>query len=161
MTEFGKLVRTLAGEQVAFVLVGGVAATAHGSSRSTLDLDICYARDKANLKRLVSALAPLHPSLRGGPAGLPFLWDAETLRRGLNFTLTTDLGDLDLLGEMSGVGGYDQVRPSSVNKTLFGVECAVLSLPDLIAAKRAAGRTKDLEALVELEALWEAQRPED
>jgi hypothetical protein len=98
--------------------------------------------------------------LRGAPAGLPFLWDAETLRRGLNFTLTTDLGDLDLLGEMSGVGGYDQVRPNAVNKTVFGVECAVLSLSDLIVAKRAAGRTKDLEALVELEALWEAQRPE-
>jgi hypothetical protein len=76
----------------------------------------------------------------------------------LNFTLDTDLGPLDLLGEVSGVGGYEPAHRNAVVKTAFGVECAVLSLPDLIAAKRAAGREKDKEALLEIEALWEAQR---
>lgn len=90
--------------------------------------------------------------------GLPFLWDTETLRRGLNFTLRTDWGDLDLLGEVAGVGGYDQALVSSEPTALFGVTCAVLSLPALIAAKRAAGRPRDRYSLPELEALWEATR---
>jgi hypothetical protein len=154
------IIDAMVAKKVSFVVVGGMAAISHGSSRITFDLDVCYARDKANLERLVRALAPVHPTLRGAPPGLPFLWDAETLRRGLNFTLTTDVGDIDLLGEVSGVGGYEQARANAVNKQAFGVECAVLSLPDLIAAKRAAGRDKDLQALPELEALWEAQQPD-
>ena len=145
---------------VSFVVVGGVAGVAHGSARNTFDLDICYARDGANLQRLARAFPPLHPSLRGAPPDLPFLWDAETLRRGLNFTLDTDIGPLDLLGEVAGVGGYDEARTGALVTEAFSVPCAVLSLPKLIAAKRAAGRAKDLEALHELEALWEAQRPD-
>jgi len=80
------------------------------------------------------------------------------LRRGLNFTLTTDLGALDLLGEVAGVGSYERVRSQAVIKQVFGIECAVLSLPDLIASKRAADQAKDKEAFLELEALWEARR---
>src|SRR6266849_8084084 len=105
MIAFGKIVEALTSHGVAFVVVGGVAAVAHGSSIVTRDTDLCYARDKQNLERLVRAIAPFHPRLRGAPPGLPFLWDAKTLHRGLNFTLATDLGDLDLLGEVSGVGG--------------------------------------------------------
>jgi predicted nucleotidyltransferase len=143
---------------VAFVVVGGAAATAHGSAIPTFDLDICYARDRANLERLARTVAAWHPKLRGAPPDIPFLWDAETLRRGLNFTLATDLGPLDLLGEVAGVGGYEHARPRAAEVRVFGVSCAVLSLHDLIAAKRAAGRTKDLAALPELEALLEAQQ---
>src|SRR5580693_7594428 len=101
MIDLRLIVETLVDHGVAFVVVGGVAGVAHGSARNTFDLDICYARDGANLQRLVRALAPLHPTLRGAPPGLPFLWDAETLRRGLNFTLDTDIGSLDLLGEVA------------------------------------------------------------
>ena len=78
----------------------GVAATIHGSARVTQDLDIVYARTPENFARLVAALAPHAPYLRGAPPGLPFRWDAETIRRGLNFTLTTTLGDVDLLNTM-------------------------------------------------------------
>jgi len=160
MIDLKLIVETLVDQGVAFVVVGGVAGVAHGSTRNTWDLDVCYARDAANLERLVRALAPMHPRLRGAPAGLPFLWDAQTLRRGLNFTLDTDIGSLDLLGEVAGVGGYDEARTGALVTEAFGVPCAVLSLPKLIEAKRAAGRAKDLEALHELEALWEAQRPD-
>ena len=92
---------------------------------------------------------------------MPFVWDAETLRRGLNFTLRTDFGDLDLIGEVPGVGAYEQVRRASVMLLLFGVECAVLSLDGLIAAKRAAGRAKDKLMLPELEALRDLTRREE
>ncbi|OGG52175.1 MAG: hypothetical protein A3F84_19410 [Candidatus Handelsmanbacteria bacterium RIFCSPLOWO2_12_FULL_64_10] len=161
MIDLETLIPRLVNDGVEFVIIGGVAATAHGSAYITEDLDICYARNAPNLERVVASLAPFHPRLRGAPAGLPFLWDAKTLQQGLNFTLRTDLGDVDLLGEVAGLGAFEQVRAAAVRATLFGVECAVLSLDGLIAAKRAAGRTKDQLILPELEALREAQRKPD
>jgi hypothetical protein len=149
------MIRLLGGSLVEFVIVGGIAGTIHGSTQATFDLDICYARNEGNLARLAESLSPFHPQLRGAPAGLPFIWDVETLRRGLNFTLLTDLGDLDLLGEVLAVGSYEQARATSIIVPLFDVECAVLSLDGLIVAKRAAGRTKDKLILPELEALRE------
>jgi hypothetical protein len=86
MTDLRGLLERLVNSGVEFILVGGVAAAVHGSARLTYDLDVVYARGDDNLRRLVDALADLHPYLRGAPPGLPFRWDAETLRRGLNFT---------------------------------------------------------------------------
>jgi hypothetical protein len=91
--------------------------------------------------------------LRGAPPGLPFRLDVPTIQRGLNFTLTTTLGDLDLLGEMTGGGTYEQVVEHTVSLNVFGRDIRVLDLPALIRAKRAAGRPKDLETIAELEAL--------
>ena len=102
--------RLLAEFNVACVVIGGVAATIHGSALLTNDLDVCYARNPANLERLASALQSVHARLRNAPEGLPFILDAETLRRGLNFTFTTAIGDLDLLGEVRGVGRLENVR---------------------------------------------------
>ena len=141
--------------EIEFVIVGGIAITLHGSSYLTADLDLCYKRSKDNLERIAAALSPHRPRLRGAPEGLPFVWDAETLRRGMNFTLTTDLGDIDLLGEVAGVGGYEEAFNSSVAFTLYGHEVRILSLDALIQSKRAAGRPKDLLVLPELEALRE------
>lgn len=155
MIDFEKILSCLVNDGVEFVIIGGLAATVHGSSYMTHDLDICYARDHTNLERLAQSLTPLHPRLRGAPAGIPFLWDAKTLQFGLNFTLETDFGDLDLIGEVAGIGMYDSVRQASISVELFGVECAILSLDKLIAAKRAAGRPKDKLVLPELEALRE------
>lgn len=157
MTDFEGLLRTLAGAGVEFILVGGVAATAHGAARLTLDVDVVYRRNPENLRRLVDALEPHHPYLRGAPPGLPFQWDADTLRRGLNFTLTTGLGDLDLLGEITGGGTFDDLVADSISIRVFGIVCRCLSLEQLIRVKRAAGRPKDLEAIAELEALREEQ----
>jgi hypothetical protein len=99
---FEALLRTLCQGSVDFIVVGGVAGVAHGAARLTQDLDIVYSRRASNLQKLAEALRPYQPYLRGAPPGLPFLWDADTLRRGLNFTLTTTLGPLDLLGDMTG-----------------------------------------------------------
>jgi hypothetical protein len=149
------LLRRLAGHDVEFVLVGGVAAAVHGSIRLTTDLDIVYARSRENIARLAAALAPLEPSLRGAPAGLPFRLDAATIHRGRNFTLATTLGDIDILGEITGGGGYEALRRDTREIDLYGIRCRCLTLDRLIQVKRAAGRPKDLEAIAELEALRE------
>ena len=158
MTDFKALLRVLSEAGVEFILVGGVAATVHGSTRLTVDVDAVYRRDARNIERLVLALTPYHPYLRGAPAGLPFRWDAATIRRGLNFTLSTDIGDLDLLGEITGGGGYEALLADTVGIRVFGIECRCLTLERLIDVKRAAGRPRDLEAIAELEAIREHRR---
>lgn len=115
-----------------------------------------YRRSDSCNTTLAHALRPVNPRLRGAPAGLPFSFDEETLKRGLNFTLSTDLGDIDLLGEVAGLGTYDDVEASAMTVELFGRTQWVLTLDALIASKQAAGRPKDLRMLPELEALREA-----
>jgi hypothetical protein len=143
---------------VEFVLIGGAAMTAHGSATITQDLDICYERSHENINRLVKAFGPHHPRLRGAPADVPFRFDEETIEAGLNFTLATDLGDLDLMGEVAGLGPYRAVRAASETMVVYGRDCQVLSLDGLIQAKKAAGRPRDLAAVTELEALRELRR---
>jgi len=155
VTDYARLLRVLAESGTDFVLVGGIAAAVHGSARGTSDVDVVYARTPENISRLVSALAPLEPYLRGAPPGLPFTWDAATVSRGLNFTLTTTAGDLDVLGEITLGGTYEKLLPFTELVEVFGIECRCLSLERLIAVKRAAGRPKDHESLAELEALLE------
>ena len=156
MTQFGHLLALLSKSGVEFILIGGVAAWAHGSSRATVDLDVVYERSEANLKRIADALASIHPYLRGAPPGLPFRLDLQTLRGGLNFTLTTDLGSLDLLGEIAGGGGYENLLPHSSVMTMLDASCRCLNLDKLIEVKRAAGRPKDFEAVAELEGMRSA-----
>jgi hypothetical protein len=155
MTDFAGVIRTLVDAGVDFIIVGGVAGTVHGSARLTRDVDVVYARSPENMRRLVDALVSHNPYLRGAPEGLPFLWDLNTIQRGLNFTLTTRLGDLDLLGELIGGGGFEQLREHASSVRVFDRDVQVLDLDWLIRVKRAAGRPRDLEAIAELEALRE------
>jgi len=157
-TNFRGLIRILSEAGVNFIVVGGVAATGHGSARLTSDLDIVYRRTTENITRLVLALAPLNPYLRGAPPGLPFRWSDETIKKGLNFTLVTSLGALDLLGEITGGGGYDDLLPHTLTLTLHKSECLCLGIEYLIKVKRAAGRPKDFEAIAELEAILEERQ---
>jgi hypothetical protein len=142
------------------VIVGGVAATLYGSEIPTTDLDVCYARNLPNLERLANALRSVHAHLRNAPQDIPFILDAETLRRGLNFTFSTDIGSLDLLGEVRGVGYYEDVLAGSLIFELFGFPFAVVEMGKLMVAKRTAGRPKDLVMLLELEAIQERQLQE-
>jgi len=158
MTDFKALVRILSEAGVESIIIGGVAAAVHGAARATFDLDIVYRRTPDNVRRLVLALTPYHPYLRGAPPGLPFRWDVATIQHGLNFTLTTDIADLDVLGEIVGGGGYDALLPSTVVIRAFGVDCRLLNLDRLIEVKRAAGRPKDFEAIAELETIRARQR---
>lgn len=158
MTDYRGLLDALAKGGVEFMVIGGVAAMFHGSSRSTFDVDVLYRRTPANVERIADVFKVLNPSLRGAPAGLPFRFDAATIQRGLNFTLSTDLGDIDLLGEVTGGGTYDALYPHSGTHDVLGVNCRVLDLDELIQVKRAAGRPKDLEAVAELEAIRDRPR---
>ena len=154
-TQFDKLLPLLVRSGVEFILIGGVAGNIHGSARLTFDVDVVYARGSANLKRLAAMLQPHAPYLRGAPTGLPFALDVPTLRNGLNFTLTTNLGDLDLFGEVVGGGGFRDLLPHTFEVEAFGVKFKCVKLRTLIKLKRAAGRPKDLESIAELEALLE------
>ena len=158
MTKYAEIVKRLCDHGVEFIVVGGVAANLHGSARATFDLDVVYRRTGENLERLVSCLQPCEPYLRGAPPGLPFRFDVETVRKGLNFTLTTSMGALDLLGEIVGGGRYEDLLPHTEEVTAFGVHFLCLGLERLIIVKRAAGRPKDFEAIAELEKLLELRR---
>lgn len=155
MTDFEGLLRALVEQPVELILVGGLAARAHGSARSTQEVDVVYRRSEENIERLVKALEPHEPYPRGAPPGLPFAFDRSTIPSGLSFTLTTTLGAIDLLGEVAGGGRYEDPKAHSWNLELFGLECPCLDLETLIVTKRAAGRPRDFETIAELEALRE------
>lgn len=156
--DYERALQELVGQRVQFILIGGVAGILHGSAKITFDVDVVYARNTENFRRLSEALKPFQPYLRGAPPGLPFLWDPPTIQRGLNFTLTTTFGDIDLLGEATGGGTYERLVPHSAEVTAFGVKFLCVGLERLIQLKRAAGRPKDLEAIAELQALLEERR---
>jgi hypothetical protein len=156
-SEFELILKILWYAGVRFVMVGDLALAAYGRFPATLLLELCYDLDGDNVKRLAKTLEPFHPRLRGVPANLPFCFDAATVASGMNFTLTTDIGEIDVFGEVTGIGGYKEAKALSITLVLFGLECAVLSLDGLIQAKRAAARPKDLLVLPEMEALREME----
>ena len=160
MIDFAAVLHAFEDAGVESIVVSGLAATVHGSTRLTQDVDLVYSREPRNIERLADALRPHSPYLRGAPAGLPFEWSAATVMRGLNSTLTTAIGDIDLLGEITGGGNYQALLPHAIEVEIFGHHCRCLNLPALIRAKRAAGRLKDLEALAELEVLLACPRPQ-
>jgi hypothetical protein len=147
------IVRHLIAHRVEFVVIGGQAMRVQGATYITEDLDVCYRRTPQNIAALVAAFAPLHPYMRGAPPGLPFTFDVPTVQAGLNFTLITDLGEVDVLGEVSGLGNYDRVYAQSEAVAAFGDKVRVLTLDGLITAKKAAGRNKDRAHILELEEL--------
>ncbi|MBI2371268.1 MAG: hypothetical protein HYV08_13735 [Deltaproteobacteria bacterium] len=155
MADVERLLRELARHEACYVIIGGMAAVAQGSAYLTADLDLCYARDRDNLQRIANTLRPFRPMLRDAPRDLPSRLDAATLQAGLNFSLTTDLGDVDLFGEVVGLGSYEQAVEFSEVIDLYGLQCRVLTLEGLIVSKKASGRPKDVQALPELEALLE------
>jgi hypothetical protein len=138
-----KLFGPLVAHGVNFVLIGGMAGIARGSSYPSYDLDVAYARDKANMGRLVAALKEIGVRLRGVPADLPFQLDERTIENGANFTFVTPYGDLDVLADVAGVRSYDELSEAAEEKELFGFPVRVASLDHLIAMKRAANRPKD------------------
>jgi predicted nucleotidyltransferase len=154
-TDYSGLLKHLNDAGVEFIVVGGVAGIAHGSARFTQDVDIVYRRSTENIRRIVATFSDKPPYPRGAPLGLPFIWDEQTIQMGLNFTLTTSLGNIDLLGEITGGGTYEQLLPFSSPMSVYGVACDCLDLDKLIEVKIAAGRPKDFEAIAELQALNE------
>lgn len=147
------MVRRLVEDEVRIVVVGGLAATLHGSSIVTNDLDVCYDPDEANLRSIAGILSEWGAYPRGWPAGLPFFMDARTFRTTPTFTLTTREGDIDFLYRVEPIGGYAECYAAALLVPAFGIVVPTLRLTDVIRAKRFANRPKDLAALPELEAV--------
>ncbi len=129
---------------VDFVVIGGVAGGAHGSSYGTEDVDLAYSRAVDNLERIASLLQELDAQLRGAPCNLPFQLDARTLAEGSNFTFDTTLGKVDILAFPSGAPPYERLRDEAMVISVAGRQIRVASLDHLIAMKEAVGRPKDL-----------------
>lgn len=151
--DFRVILTRLTENGVRFVLIGGLAMVAHGSSHVTRDIDIGYARDRANMEALVRALAPLRPRLRGFPEGLPFVWDVSTARAAANQTFETEVAELDILGDIPGIDTFEGLWERALDTELFGIRVKVAAIDDLISMKRAADRPKDRNHIMELEAL--------
>jgi hypothetical protein len=139
-----RALRVLQAHRVRFVVIGGIASRAWGSPTITNDLDICYQRGKENHQALAAALRELESTLRGAPAGLPFLLDERTIAMGDSFTFETVAGSLDCLGTPSGTSGYpDLVKNATEVELDEDLRVAICSIDDLIRMKRAAARPKD------------------
>jgi hypothetical protein len=152
-----ELIRRLVEAGIDFVVIGGLAAQAHGSTSITRDLDVCVPRDLATLERLAIFLRDIAAVPRGLPVDaspMPPL-DARTLRAGSLFTLDTAFGPFDLLANPDPGFDYETLRRSALATTLLGMPVHIASLDDLIAMKRAAGRPKDRVELEILGALRE------
>jgi hypothetical protein len=140
-------------------LIGGFAAVAHGATLVTRDVDICCRFDEVNLKRLQKALADLHPVHRSRP-DLPVDLTPEQCARLKNLYLKTDLGVLDCLGEVLGVGDFDAVLGQSAQVELPFGPCRILKLDSLIRAKEAMNRDHDRITVRQLREIKRRQKPE-
>lgn len=153
------LLRALVRKDVRFIVIGGVAGTLHGSTTLTADLDILFDRDPSNVDRLANVLLDLHAERRDLPSGVQAPVDARALRSGTNFLLSTDLGDLDCIGETpSGGFTFEQIAPTA-ERMRIGKELVVqvAALDELIRMKRATGRPKDRVEVETLAALLGAR----
>jgi hypothetical protein len=157
-----RILQVLRQHEVTFVLIGGLAATAHGSPLVTNDVDITPERSRENLERLSDALKELGARIRTSiePEGLPFDHDADSLDRMEVLNLVTDAGDLDVSLIPTGTKGFGDLERQAVVMKPFGVLTEVASLADVVRSKEAAGRLKDLAALPTLRRLLEADEDE-
>lgn len=153
ITRLEQITEVLDRHRVAYIVIGGQAEYLMGSPRVTFDVDVCYSRDVVNHEPLASALRELKVSLRNAPADLPFRIDAETIKRGSNFTFDTPFGPFDLLGYVEPIGEYPQLEASAQTYRVGGREFRVIDLDDLIRIKRHINRSKDRDSLYQLLAI--------
>lgn len=158
MVKLNRLIERLCDAHIDFVIVGGFAGMLHGSSLVTRDLDVCAVLNAETVGKLRDALRDVRPTHRLTPQRLSFLETPEPGVGMKNLYLETELGAIDFLGSILGIGEFERVRAASIEIELFGRRCRVISLADLIQAKEALGRDKDLIAAKELRAIAEKQK---
>jgi hypothetical protein len=149
------LLKRLNKHRVKYVLVGGMACVIHGSQVVTQDVDICAPLTPENLSRLLAALADIHPRFRTARDLHPLPNEPEKLEGFKNIYMVTDLGPLDVLSEITGVGDHSKVEQHTIQVDLEGIQCRVLDLDTLITAKKAMNSPKDRQVVLELEAIRE------
>jgi predicted nucleotidyltransferase len=148
-----QIVELLQAHRVEFIVIGGQAEILMGGARVTFDVDLCYRRTRRNLEALARALRTLGPTLRGAPPDLPFRIDAEAPALGCNFTFSTPLGNLDLLGHLDPLGGYDEPVERATTEHVGEVEVKVIGLDDLIHIRQYINRPRDRDSLMQLLAI--------
>jgi predicted nucleotidyltransferase len=153
-----QILKRLTDHGVEYVVIGGMAAIAHGSPTMTNDVDVCAPMSDENLLRIVAALREVRPRLRFRPDLMPMPQDLIGLRGVKNLYILTELGVIDLLGEVPGIGTYAEIQGRTIEADLGGFVCRVLDLDTLIAAKRVANRDKDQLAIRHLEVIRKMRR---
>lgn len=153
MQNFEKIIKLLIDNEVKFVFIGGFAATVHGASILTQDIDVCISFDEENMRRILNALKDINPIHRANKQ--PLGKTASSLTKFKNLYLLTDIGSIDLIGKVSGIGSYPDLLAHSIEIDLFGRKCKVLDIDGLIRSKREMGRSKDKETIIQLEAIKE------
>ncbi len=148
-----RIAEVLLAHGVEFIVIGGQAESLLGSPRVTYDVDLCYRRTRENLEYLAEALREIKPTLRGAPPDLPFVIDAQSLALGSNFTFTTSMGPLDLLGWVEPLGEYEVLVQKADVVRVGHCDLRVINLDDLIAIKQHIQRPKDRESLRQLLAI--------
>ena len=147
-----RLIQTLGRHEVAYVLIGALAARLQGFPRLTADADITPAPDAANLEKLAAALRELDARVytESVPEGLPFDCGPATLARAGLWNLVTSAGRLDIRFTPSGTSGFDDLASGAVRFDVFGVEILASDLPDIIRSKQAADRPQDRQDVLVL-----------
>ena len=153
MDNLNQLLEKLSQKGVDFIIVGGFAALLYGSSQVTKDLDICLSLTPENIQIIRDTLAPLHPKHRMTPQKLSFMDFPEDLEGIQNLYIQTDLGVIDILGQISGVGPFERLNEKARPIELFGKTVKIIALDDLIEAKKWLARPKDLATVLELEVI--------
>jgi len=155
------LLRRLLENEIDFVLVGGFACMVHGSPLVTQDIDICLRIDEEQIRKLRTALKNISPKHRMNPNFKPSFFDYPETLDGLNHIyLETDLGILDAMSELRPIGGFERIKSRAVKISLYGFECNVISLEDLLAIKETMTRPRDKETVLYLKEIIRKARGE-
>jgi len=156
---FLKLIERMKKGGVKFVLVGGFAGVVHGCTYVTQDIDICCNFSAANLLALQKALKELHPVHRMTPQRPKLKLTVESCTRFKNLYLDTDIGQVDCLASIQGLGDYQDVEKLSEIRDLGGgLRIRVLTIDSLIKARKAMNRPRDREAVLQLETIKKLQK---
>jgi predicted nucleotidyltransferase len=158
VTELNRLLQLLSDADIPFVIVGGFAGVLHGSSLVTRDIDVCAVLTEENVSKLRQALRELNPTHRFTPQRLSFLSETGDNAGWQNLYLQTEIGPIDILSSITGVGDFERVNAGAISVELFGRQIRVIGIDDLIAAKEALGRDKDKLAAKELRAIKERMK---
>ena len=155
---FLKLIERLTKGGVKFVLVGDFAGVVHGCTYVTQDIDICCDFSTANLLALQKSLKDLHPVHRMTPQRLKLKLTTKSCAQFKNLYLDTDIGQLDCLGYVQGLGNYENIEPmSELRDAGRGLRIRVLTVDSLIEARKAMNRPRDKDAVLQLEAIKKMQ----
>jgi predicted nucleotidyltransferase len=155
-----ELFQRLCDADVDFVIVGGLAATLHGSAMVTQDIDVCAILTAESVSKLRETLRDLSPAHRLTSPRQSFLDHADIDATLKNLYLQTSLGPLDVLSSILGVGDFERVRANSIEIQVFGRRCRLMSVEDLILSKETLARDKDLMTAKELRSILATRKPE-